>query len=135
MNNVFIDDQRRNDLICYPNGNGGQQTSVSKGALLGLIGGITATIGDALQAFGTAVSISEDQQQQIQQDQQQQQVNKQLQDLQQQIEQLKQQQQQQDTGQQMQQQIQQLQQQIIKTQVKQEQQLDLMKELIKQLQK
>ncbi|MDW0115933.1 hypothetical protein QTL97_03120 [Sporosarcina thermotolerans] len=132
---MFIGDQKRNDLINYPNGNGAQQTSVSKGALLGLIGGITSTIGDALQAFGTAVSITEDQQQQIQQDQQQQQVNKQLQDLQQQIEQLKQQQQQQQTEQQMQQQIQLLQQQMIKTQEKQEEQLNILKEFIKHLQK
>lgn len=97
------------------------KTSGNTGDYMQLIGNIAAAVGDSLQAYGQAVSIAEDEQQQIEQQQQQQQVEQLKQDKQNQQEQ------------QLQNQMQQLQQQMDKTQDKQEEQMETLKELIQHL--
>src|SRR5690625_7392139 len=63
------------------------KTSGNTGDYMQLIGNIVAAVGDSLQAYGQAVSIAEDEQQQIEQQQEQQQVERQIEQLKQQVQQ------------------------------------------------
>ncbi|TXL64054.1 hypothetical protein FHP05_10220 [Cerasibacillus terrae] len=93
MNRFEGINSNKNDITKYGSSNN-QFAGLSRGELLGLIGGFTTIVGDSIALYGALASIMEAKQADQQQQQEQQQMQNQIDQLQQQLQQQKQDQQQ-----------------------------------------